>query len=83
MCLFLNHQTLETERTYTMNLCLLVELYVEPLQKKGILSSEQINGMFANVSNIVQLNLSFLAELEGRLARWYDNVACIVAGVVS
>jgi len=78
MCLFLNHQTLETERTYTMNLCLLVELYVEPLQKKGILSSEQING-----SNIVQLNLRFLTDLESRLARWYDNVACIVAGVGS
>lgn len=53
-------EILTTERTYVDQLEALVEVYVKPIEEREILTAQEINGIFANVGNILMFHKEVL-----------------------
>lgn len=60
------NEILYTERDYVRDLELIVELFVNPLQKKNILDSASIQAIFSNIEVIIKINKAMLVRLESR-----------------
>ncbi|GAB5358943.1 hypothetical protein AAMO2058_000502300 [Amorphochlora amoebiformis] len=71
-------EILSTERSYVKSLDILVSVFYEPICKaaesgKAILSKEDINVLFSNITTIRDLNKKFLADLEDKIANYTTN----------
>eukprot|EP01114_Cavostelium_apophysatum_P017515 TRINITY_DN5223_c0_g1_i2.p1 TRINITY_DN5223_c0_g1~~TRINITY_DN5223_c0_g1_i2.p1 ORF type:complete len:734 (-),score=202.94 TRINITY_DN5223_c0_g1_i2:30-2141(-) len=77
--IFVVKEILSTETTYVDCLKNLSRVYIKPLQKSGILTSEEISGVFANIEMILNLNSEMLQRFSERILNhtWCPNTSCI------
>ncbi|KAL6049551.1 Rabenosyn-5 [Balamuthia mandrillaris] len=69
-------EILNTERTYVANMRCVVENLVNPLkygEGRGILTEEQIEGVFLNIEQLLEHHTGFLSLLEQRITNWTDQ----------
>eukprot|EP01130_Rhizamoeba_saxonica_P017843 TRINITY_DN874_c0_g1_i2.p1 TRINITY_DN874_c0_g1~~TRINITY_DN874_c0_g1_i2.p1 ORF type:complete len:571 (-),score=132.14 TRINITY_DN874_c0_g1_i2:221-1933(-) len=69
----ITNEILETEQSYLSGLLKIVEKYIEPLKKSGIISDSQINDIFGKVQLILDINTEFYNKLEDRIENWQDD----------
>eukprot|EP01129_Flabellula_baltica_P015754 TRINITY_DN8135_c0_g1_i1.p1 TRINITY_DN8135_c0_g1~~TRINITY_DN8135_c0_g1_i1.p1 ORF type:complete len:590 (-),score=132.59 TRINITY_DN8135_c0_g1_i1:14-1783(-) len=68
-------EILSTEKTYVKTLKLLKNVFMDPLnqlivQKRPLISSEEIEGMFSNLDELLEVNLDFLRKLGQAMENW-------------
>eukprot|EP01103_Thecamoeba_quadrilineata_P005891 TRINITY_DN15638_c0_g1_i1.p1 TRINITY_DN15638_c0_g1~~TRINITY_DN15638_c0_g1_i1.p1 ORF type:complete len:810 (+),score=149.18 TRINITY_DN15638_c0_g1_i1:75-2504(+) len=68
-------EILTTEQTYLNGLRICEKLYIEPLQEMEIplITDEQREGIFSNISDIIAYNSKFFGDLEPRVQRYFPN----------
>eukprot|EP01094_Clydonella_sp_ATCC50884_P017398 TRINITY_DN3019_c0_g1_i1.p1 TRINITY_DN3019_c0_g1~~TRINITY_DN3019_c0_g1_i1.p1 ORF type:complete len:577 (-),score=203.12 TRINITY_DN3019_c0_g1_i1:252-1982(-) len=69
-------EILTTERTYVKNLDIIVQTYMEPLNKavdEGVFTRDEYKSIFGNCRIIRGYNQLLLADLEARLTDWSDT----------
>ncbi|KAI8905330.1 hypothetical protein DFJ77DRAFT_551934 [Powellomyces hirtus] len=60
-------EILSTERTYVAQLEALMEVYIKPIEERGLLNAQELNSIFANVKSILLFHSEhFLPDLEAR-----------------
>uniref|UniRef100_A0A8C1I9Z7 TIAM Rac1 associated GEF 1a n=1 Tax=Cyprinus carpio TaxID=7962 RepID=A0A8C1I9Z7_CYPCA len=57
-------ELVDTERTYVKDLNILIERYLNPLQKESFLSQEELDVLFGNLAEMVEFQVEFLKTLE-------------------
>ncbi|XP_059542277.1 rho guanine nucleotide exchange factor TIAM1 isoform X3 [Myotis daubentonii] len=57
-------ELLETERTYVKDLSCLMERYLQPLQKETLLTQDELDVLFGNLTEMVEFQVEFLKTLE-------------------
>ncbi|XP_016348945.1 T-lymphoma invasion and metastasis-inducing protein 1-like isoform X2 [Sinocyclocheilus anshuiensis] len=57
-------ELVDTERTYVKDLNILIERYLNPLQKESILSQDELDVLFGNLAEMVEFQVEFLKTLE-------------------
>ncbi|EGG14226.1 pleckstrin domain-containing protein [Cavenderia fasciculata] len=56
-------EIISTEKTYVNYLCVIEEVYLEPMRKQKITSTENIEAIFSTVDQIVSFHRDFFTEL--------------------
>ncbi|XP_043106600.1 rho guanine nucleotide exchange factor TIAM1 isoform X2 [Puntigrus tetrazona] len=57
-------ELVDTERTYVKDLHILIERYLNPLQKESFLSQDELDVLFGNLAEMVDFQVEFLKTLE-------------------
>ncbi|KAK7120504.1 hypothetical protein R3I94_020493 [Phoxinus phoxinus] len=57
-------ELVDTERTYVKDLNILIERYLNPLQKQSFLSQDELDVLFGNLAEMVEFQVEFLKTLE-------------------
>uniref|UniRef100_A0A672R7H0 TIAM Rac1 associated GEF 1 n=1 Tax=Sinocyclocheilus grahami TaxID=75366 RepID=A0A672R7H0_SINGR len=57
-------ELVDTERTYVKDLNILIERYLNPLQKESFLSQDELDVLFGNLAEMVEFQVEFLKTLE-------------------
>uniref|UniRef100_A0A9J7ZBN3 TIAM Rac1 associated GEF 1 n=1 Tax=Cyprinus carpio carpio TaxID=630221 RepID=A0A9J7ZBN3_CYPCA len=57
-------ELVDTERTYVKDLNILIERYLNPLQKERFLSQDELDVLFGNLAEMVEFQVEFLKTLE-------------------
>ncbi|XP_051766868.1 rho guanine nucleotide exchange factor TIAM1 isoform X2 [Ctenopharyngodon idella] len=57
-------ELVDTERTYVKDLNILIERYLNPLQKESFLSQDELDVLFGNLVEMVEFQVEFLKTLE-------------------
>jgi len=63
-------EIVKTERTYVRSLQTIVQNFMEPLQKSGLIRNDEKSKLFSNVNLIVGVNQTLLHQLEERVSDW-------------
>ncbi|KAJ1981552.1 hypothetical protein H4R34_002021 [Dimargaris verticillata] len=79
------HEILATEQTYVEGLQLIEKVLYAPLRQAtirpttAILPTRRINDIFANLTDIINVNQEFLRQLEARLTSeaWSSDTSCV------
>eukprot|EP01119_Soliformovum_irregulare_P010103 TRINITY_DN246_c0_g3_i1.p1 TRINITY_DN246_c0_g3~~TRINITY_DN246_c0_g3_i1.p1 ORF type:complete len:1281 (+),score=503.97 TRINITY_DN246_c0_g3_i1:73-3915(+) len=62
-----------SERDYVNDLTLIVEIFIQPLRLRKIISDREISEIFSNLETIVKMNVEVLTLLEDRLKTSQGN----------
>uniref|UniRef100_A0A673HYQ2 T-lymphoma invasion and metastasis-inducing protein 1-like n=1 Tax=Sinocyclocheilus rhinocerous TaxID=307959 RepID=A0A673HYQ2_9TELE len=57
-------ELVDTERTYVKDLNILIERYLNPLQKERFLSQDELDVLFGNLAEMVEFQVEFLKTLD-------------------
>ncbi|XP_051972119.1 rho guanine nucleotide exchange factor TIAM1 [Xyrauchen texanus] len=57
-------ELVDTERTYVKDLNILIERYLNPLQKESFLSQDELDVLFGNLAEMVEFQVEFLKTLD-------------------
>lgn len=57
-------ELVDTERTYVKDLNILIERYLNPLQKESFLTQDELDVLFGNLAEMVEFQVEFLKTLE-------------------
>ena len=63
-------ELLQTEATYVVILDVVVNLFLEPIQERGLMDDVQLKTVFSNIQMIRQLNTTLLSDLQQRVSTW-------------
>lgn len=63
-----------TEASYGEDLRIIKEEFYLPMQAAGLLSQEQLQGIFSNIQELIDLNESFLEILQEEIDQAFDQV---------
>uniref|UniRef100_A0A8C6ZTQ8 DH domain-containing protein n=1 Tax=Nothoprocta perdicaria TaxID=30464 RepID=A0A8C6ZTQ8_NOTPE len=70
-----------TEASYGEDLRIIKEEFYLPMQAAGLLSQEQLLGVFSNIQELIDLNENFLEILQEEIDRAFDQVQMLVFSV--
>lgn len=68
-----------TEASYGEDLRIIKEEFYLPMQAAGLLSQEQLLGIFSNIQELIDLNENFLEILQEEIDQAFDQVRCLRA----
>ncbi|KAN0032251.1 hypothetical protein ACTFIV_006132 [Dictyostelium citrinum] len=58
------NELIETERDYVRDLNIVVEVFLNPIREKQLLSAKDINALFSNIEILYSINMNVLKALE-------------------
>ncbi|KAM9989947.1 hypothetical protein ACTFIY_005993 [Dictyostelium cf. discoideum] len=58
------NELIETERDYVRDLNIVVEVFLNPIREKQLLSAKDINSLFSNIEILFSINMNVLKALE-------------------
>ncbi|KAM9963611.1 hypothetical protein ACTFIW_006847 [Dictyostelium discoideum] len=58
------NELIETERDYVRDLNIVVEVFLNPIREKQLLSAKDINSLFSNIEILYSINMNVLKALE-------------------
>ncbi|KAF2072564.1 hypothetical protein CYY_006113 [Polysphondylium violaceum] len=75
-------EIVETERTYTLSLMRILDIYIEPIKNKSLLKENDRNTLFANICNIQSMHYQLFQEIASNFNSfmWSKNIELIPHG---
>ncbi|KAK5582398.1 hypothetical protein RB653_003981 [Dictyostelium firmibasis] len=69
------NELIETERDYVRDLNIVVEVFLNPIREKQLLSAKDVNALFSNIEILYSINMNVLKELEKERDPLCENIS--------
>ncbi|KAJ5073900.1 faciogenital dysplasia protein [Anaeramoeba ignava] len=76
------HELVQTEEKYVMDLNIIIEFYLNPLKKNGIVPKNDISIMFSSIETIFGVNSNILKELKQEFPKDPEKVSELNVGKI-